>query len=446
MYSPERCCVHWHRALCSPRSSRPRRQWPTRSALPPGSSTWRLSLASLPCSLRTSAGISSTIPDLEGAPTGGRSAGVRPGLSSGRRRTRWRPVGRPTSRGTPRAAFGSNSGGIDESAGGPRGIQDWRMLQVSPFSRPLARRGPRGRLLGVEGPPEHEGRKQACGQFHRLLMAVPLLVLALTPNAFAQAGVSYQIPPDNPFVDQAGADEIYAYGLRNPFRFSFDRATGDLLIGDVGQGASEEIDWIGVKAASGANFGWACREGKNPGPKDGTPECSGIDPVEPLFDYSQPTPRAVTGGVVVRDPTLVGLLGRYLYTDFYTGDVRSLRLDNLDPDDTSTGLTVVGISSFGEDASDQVYVTDLLGNQVLRLVSTEVAGVSTIRRECSPAPGTRRRAKTIGRGLTLGAPAHVSTRMYARRRPSGRGGRRRPACGLRLARAPRWCGWRRGGP
>src|SRR5918999_4777178 len=131
--------------------------------------------------------------------------------------------------------------GIDESAGGPRGIQDWRMLQVSPISRPLARRGPRGRLLGVEGTPEHEGRKQACGQFHRVLMAVPLLLIALTPNAFAQAGVSYQIPPDNPFVDEPGADEIYAYGLRNPIRFSFDRATGDLLIGDVGQGRSEEV-------------------------------------------------------------------------------------------------------------------------------------------------------------------------------------------------------------
>src|ERR687896_2701621 len=88
------------------------------------------------------------------------------------------------------------------------------------------------------------------------------------------------------------------------------------------------------------------------------------------------------------------------YTDFYRGDVRSLRLDNLDPDDSSTGLTVVGLSSFGEDAAGRVYVTDLIGNQVLRLVSTEVAGVSTIRRECSLARGTRRRAKTIGRGLT----------------------------------------------
>jgi hypothetical protein len=100
------------------------------------------------------------------------------------------------------------------------------MLQVTPFSRLRARRGPQGRLLGVEGTPERNGRQQARGQLHGLLMAIPLLLIALTPNAFAQAGVSYQIPRDNPFVDQAGADEIYAYGLRNPFRFSFDRATG----------------------------------------------------------------------------------------------------------------------------------------------------------------------------------------------------------------------------
>jgi Glucose / Sorbosone dehydrogenase len=253
----------------------------------------------------------------------------------------------------------------------------------------------------------------ALGQLHHLLMAVALLAIALTPNAFAQAGVSYQIPPDNPFVDQAGADETYAYGLRNPFRFSFDRATGDLLIGDVGQGASEEIDWIGVSAASGANFGWACREGNVPGPKDGTAECSGIDAVEPLFDYSQPDSRAVMGGVVVRDPTLVGLLGRYLYTDFYRGDVRSLRLDNLDPDDTSTGLTVVSISSFGEDASGQVYVTDLLGSQVLRLASTGVPGMLS----GEPLP-----AASTALSRSPGSPGRVAPACRREGRPGADGG------------------------
>ena len=77
------------------------------------------------------------------------------------------------------------------------------------------------------------------------------------------AGISYQVPADNPFVGRAGATpEVYAYGLRNPYRFSFDRQTGDLVIGDVGGSLREEIDWIGVAAVRGANFGWACREGK----------------------------------------------------------------------------------------------------------------------------------------------------------------------------------------
>jgi hypothetical protein len=76
-----------------------------------------------------------------------------------------------------------------------------------------------------QAPPPGSHHVIALAQLHHLLMAVALLTIALAPNAFAQAGVSYQIPPDNPFVDPAGADEIYAYGLRNPFRFSFDRAT-----------------------------------------------------------------------------------------------------------------------------------------------------------------------------------------------------------------------------
>jgi glucose/arabinose dehydrogenase len=206
-------------------------------------------------------------------------------------------------------------------------------------------------------------------QVRRLLLALGLLALVPASDAAAQAGVSYRIPPDNPFVGRAGAaPEVYAYGLRNPFRFSFDRESGDLLVGDVGQGAREEIDWIGVRAARGANFGWACREGTLTGPKAGTEECAAGGFVEPLFDYPRSQGQAVTGGVVVRDPTLIGLVGRYLYTDFYLGDVRSLRLDRSDPGDAATGLVRTDISSFGEDALGRVYVTDLFSNQVLRLV------------------------------------------------------------------------------
>src|SRR4051812_1137354 len=89
-----------------------------------------------------------------------------------------------------------------------------------------------------------------------------LLALALPAAARAQAGSSYLVPPDNPFVGRAGAaPEIYSYGLRNPYRFAFDRANGDLVLGDVGQGTQEEVDWTPLRGARGANFGWPCREG-----------------------------------------------------------------------------------------------------------------------------------------------------------------------------------------
>jgi glucose/arabinose dehydrogenase len=201
-------------------------------------------------------------------------------------------------------------------------------------------------------------------------LAAALLILLLVPaSAFAQAGVSYQIPADNPYIGEAGAaPEVYAIGLRNPFRFSFDRQTGDLLIGDVGGSQREEIDWIGAAAARGANFGWSCREGKTANPQ--STECPVPGAVEPLFDYADDpsTGDAVTGGFVVRDPSLTGLEGRYLYADFFDGDIRSLALDFGNPDDKSTGLNVSTLASFGEDASGRLYATSLGGDAVIRLV------------------------------------------------------------------------------
>jgi glucose/arabinose dehydrogenase len=199
-----------------------------------------------------------------------------------------------------------------------------------------------------------------------LAIAFLILLLAAPPGAFAQAGVSYQIPPDNPFAGQAGAaPEVYALGLRNPFRFSFDRQTGDVLIGDVGQMQREEIDWIGSAAIRGANFGWPCREGTIDGPRPD--QCPVAGAVEPLFDYGTAGFDAVTGGYVVRDPSLTGLTGRYLYADFFAGEVRSLALDFSAPDDQSTGLAGTAVSSFGEDASARLYAASLTGNQVYRL-------------------------------------------------------------------------------
>ena len=199
-----------------------------------------------------------------------------------------------------------------------------------------------------------------------------LWMLVVPASASAQAGLSYQVPADNPFVGVPGAaPEIYALGLRNPYRWSFDRQTGDVLIGDVGQNDREEINWVSAAAVRDANFGWACREGKIEGPRE--EDCPVPDAVEPLFDYGTAGSDAVTGGFVVRDPTLDVLFGRYLYGDFFAGDIRSLALDFSAPGDTSTGLTLPQLVSFGEDASGRLYAVSL-GGSVVRLVSGGTSG------------------------------------------------------------------------
>ena len=172
-------------------------------------------------------------------------------------------------------------------------------------------------------------------------------------------------PSDNPF----GTD-VWARGLRNPFRWSFDRVTGDLVIGDVGQSAREEVDWLPRAAGlgRGADFGWACREGTIAGP---TPaDCiAGVTFTAPVFDYSQAAPRAITGGVVVRDPGLPTLVGRYLYADSYAGNMRSLELATPRAlDDRPAGLPHVSqIVAFGEDACGHVYVVSLTAGTVDRI-------------------------------------------------------------------------------
>ena len=215
----------------------------------------------------------------------------------------------------------------------------------------------------------------------RALAAAFVGALALTAWPALASGQSYRIPADNPFVGRPGAaPEVYALGLRNPFRFSFDRATGDLLIGDVGGGQREEIDWISRAAARGANFGWPCREGKVAGPVGPPdPRCPSPAPayVEPLFDYVNTGGAVVTGGYVVRDPALTGLFGRALYADFTGGAIRSLALNPAAPGDASAGLAVPSLASFGEDADGRLYAANLFGNEVRRLTADGSGGLAS---------------------------------------------------------------------
>jgi glucose/arabinose dehydrogenase len=176
-------------------------------------------------------------------------------------------------------------------------------------------------------------------------------------------GRPYRIPAGNPFVGRAGRDEIYAYGLRNPWRFSFDRKTGDLTIGDVGQDQVEEIDFMSKGAARGVNFGWRVFEGN----RRYTSGESAPAAVGPVHTYSHDDGCSITGGYVVRDPGLPGLAGRYVYADYCAGKIRSIRLaKGRGTGDRGTGLSVAQPTSFGEDGRGRVYVTSQSG-QVYRL-------------------------------------------------------------------------------
>jgi glucose/arabinose dehydrogenase len=177
----------------------------------------------------------------------------------------------------------------------------------------------------------------------------------------------YRSPKSNPFVGESGRDEIYALGFRNPFRFSFDAKTGDISIGDVAGSAREEIDHETLAAAKGANFGWDCLEGNVPGPSP-SPACPASGFTEPIHTYQRLGGGAVIGGYVVRDNALSGFVGRYLYTDLASGDIRHLNPDAAAVDDDSTGLSVSAPSSFGEGRGNKLYVASLGANAVYRVV------------------------------------------------------------------------------
>jgi glucose/arabinose dehydrogenase len=173
----------------------------------------------------------------------------------------------------------------------------------------------------------------------------------------------YSVPPSNPFVRRAGArPEIWARGLRNPFRFSFDRSTGDLWIGDVGQGAREEINFAPASRGlrRGANYGWVCFEGRIRTP--GVARCRVPRHASPLLDRSHRSDGvcSITGGVVVRDPGLPTLRGRYLHGDHCASAIRSVR-PGRPSTDGRTGLSVAQLVSFGEDACGRVYTVSIAG-------------------------------------------------------------------------------------
>lgn len=245
------------------------------------------------------------------------------------------------------------------------------MLRVEqPFANHnggLALFGPDGHLYFSLGDGGSGGDPEQNGQDSRTLLGA---ILRLDVRGHE----TYEVPQDNPFANgEAGAPEVWAYGLRNPWRFAFDAATGDLFIADVGQNRVEEINFQPAKSRGGENYGWNVWEGSLPFRDDAERD----DLVFPVHEYriDDGPECAIVGGVVYRGSAIPDLLGAYLFGDFCSGRVWALWQETDKWQVRTLFETDLRISSFGEDASGEVFVIDR-GGSVHRLVAASSASSS----------------------------------------------------------------------
>ncbi len=195
-------------------------------------------------------------------------------------------------------------------------------------------------------------------------------ILRINVNAM-DPGRQYAIPAGNPYaaLGNAGADEIWHTGLRNPWRNSFDRATGDMYIGDVGQGSWEEIDFAPA-GASGLNFGWRCMEGNH---STGLSGCTPFSPglTIPIHEYATSLGCAITGGYVYRGNLIPRLAGKYVFGDYCSGQIWTLPAGPQAAPIPSTPLFDMGdnLTSFGEDAAGEMYYTDQNSGQLWKIIA-----------------------------------------------------------------------------
>lgn len=227
--------------------------------------------------------------------------------------------------------------------------------------------GPDGHLWIATGDGGSGGDPMGNGQRLDTLLG-KILRISPTPNG------GYSIPPDNPFVGTAARAEIWALGLRNPWRFSFDRLTGDFYAGDVGQNRFEEIDFEPAGSAGGLNYGWNRKEGFACfSPSSG---CSSAGLTDPILAYGRDGGCAVTAGYVYRGARVPELFGRFVYGDFCSGRIWAAQRNGSEWTTEMQFDTQFGISAFGEDRDGEIYFADLIGGAVYRF----------------DAPSTRRRA------------------------------------------------------
>ncbi len=179
--------------------------------------------------------------------------------------------------------------------------------------------------------------------------------------------VPYGIPAGNPYAQNPAAlDELWASGLRNPWRFSFDRLTGDLFIADVGEARWEEVNFQDAASAGGVNYGWNVLEGPDCfEPAVGCSEPAGHAP--PVAAYGHDLGCSVTGGYVYRGPGNPGLQGLYLYGDFCSGRIWGLRRSGADWENRLIIQSAFGISAFGEDEAGRLYLADYATGEIHRI-------------------------------------------------------------------------------
>ncbi len=190
------------------------------------------------------------------------------------------------------------------------------------------------------------------------------------------ATTGYAVPPDNPFVGQGGVqDEIWAMGLRNPWRASFDRETGDLYLGDVGQSTFEEIDFQPAASTGGENYGWRCYEGMSPFNTSGCGPAANYE--FPIFVYSHSIGRTVIGGYAYRGTNYPDLTGHYFFANF--GSIfDSARLWSLYWDGSAWQTVDWGsypgrrLTSFGEDIHGELYLADMVNGHILKLLAAKL--------------------------------------------------------------------------
>lgn len=225
--------------------------------------------------------------------------------------------------------------------------------------------GPEGYLYMAMGDGGSGGDPFGNGQNRQVLLGK---ILRIDVNGAHAAGKEYAIPNSNPYAPGgiapgAGLPEIWAYGLRNPWRFSFDRANGDLYIGDVGQNTWEEIDRQAAGSRGGQNYGWNAFEGRHC-----FMNCAGVSYIPPIAEYSHSNGCSVTGGYVYRGTAQPALKGFYIFSDYCSGTLWTFPAGAGNKTAKAVANTGLNITSFGESEGGEVYLVDITSGGLYKVV------------------------------------------------------------------------------